>query len=202
MLKRIICIVSVFLGGLYGLNSNASPVGFTDYYDYSTWSSSNSNGVYQHATSIDTAHQTLTLMEPDNCGNGDPCSLGAVPSSNLFSHVVASAGTVSFDWSFNWNVDPCCSGFDFYVNSTLFNLADGYPGNPYNVTGGDVSGHFSVAVNAGDTITFDAYSADSCCRAAISVVTNFDAPNTVPEPMSLSLVAAGLIGIGAARRRR
>jgi hypothetical protein len=179
--------------------ASASPLGFNGPYDYAGWSSYNSNGVYQHITSIDSAQQTLTLLEPDNCFND--CTLGVVPSSNMFSHVVDAAGTVSFNWLFNWDIDACCSGLNFYVNSAMYNLIGGNPDDPFK-DDGNGAGFFSVSVNAGDIIAFDAYSADSCCEAATSVITNFDAPSSVPEPTSVALVALGLFGIVFGKRRK
>lgn len=200
-------IKSLFLAATIALSAfaataTAAPLGFTGAYDYATWSSYNSNGVYEHITSIDGSKQTLTLMEPDNCdGSNITCTLGSIASSNYFSHAVAGAGTVSFNWNFNWDIDACCSGLNFYVNSTMYNLRGGNPANPF-AGGGSGSGVFSVAVNAGDIIKFDAYSADSCCRPATSRITNFSAPTSVPEPTSLALMGLGLAALGMRKTRK
>jgi hypothetical protein len=77
----------------------------------------------------------------------------------------------------------------FYVNSTLYDLANG-----------DSSGDFSIAVNAGDAIKFAAFTADNCCGAANTVISNFDAPTSVPEPGSVLLMGAGIAGLLARRR--
>jgi len=145
-------------------------------------------------STIDPTQQTLTLYEP----NGYDFVEGWFD----FSNTVAATGTLTFDWSFNWDADPCCSGFDFYINSTLYNLADGYPGNGDGSDAGDLSGTFTAPVNAGDTITFQAYTADACCNAANTVITNFDAPTTAPEPASTMLLGSGLVGVAFAALKR
>lgn len=180
------------LGVLIYLPCYAVPIGFNGYYDYSTWASSSTFGD-PVVSSVDVTKQTLTLMEPDTTQNGLSQEYG-------LSHVVANSGIVSFDWSFNANIDPCCSGLNFYVNGALNNLKGGYFGNAYNWSGAVGSGTFSTFVNAGDVIKFGAFSADGCCRATTNIITNFNAQ--VPEPGSLALVGLGLVGLIGSRRRK
>ena len=175
----------------------AATIGFNGYYDYATWTAStNISGPSTTVSTIDGTQQTLTLFEPDGADFGGPNMEGWFN----FSHTVGSTGNVSFDWAFNWDIDSCCSGFNFYINSTLYNLADGYPGNPYFDNGGDLSGTFSAPVVAGDTITFQAFTADNCCEAANTVITNFDAGTGAPEPGSALLFGIGIAGILLGRR--
>jgi PEP-CTERM motif len=184
---------------LLATSCRASVLGFNGDYDYSTWTSTNTLGNATHS-SIDPTQQTLTLYEPDESYTGGMTYTDGAQSF-LFSHTVVQSGTVSFDWAFNWDDDPCCSGLDFYVNGQLYNLANGSPVDPYNAASGDASGMFSIAVDAGDTISFDAFSADGCCGAAVSTITDFDVVG-IPEPPTLLLLGAGLIGLAAVRRRR
>jgi hypothetical protein len=188
--------VLLFFCAMISVSAHATTTGFNGTYDYATWTSSNTIGA-PTASTIDGTQQTLTLYEPNDSDDG----FSGDQTFN-FSHVVASSGTVSFDWAFNWDVDSCCSGFNFYVNNTLYNLADGYPGNGDGNGGGDGSGSFSIAVNAGDTISFGSYSEDGCCGAADTVITNFDAPAAVPEPSSFALLSSGMAGFEYIRRRR
>ena len=197
MLKSGLAAVLAFLGMVMCSPSYATPIGFNGYYDYSTWTSSETFGGPTFS-SIDGTQQTLTLYEPNNNNSGGR------PNEFDFSHTVASSGVVSFHWNFNWDIDACCSGLNFYVNSTLYNLANGYFGNPYNNTSGDASGTFSVAVNAGDVIKFGAFSADSWSGASTNTITSLDAPNSTstPVPAALPLFAGGLGVIGLLARRR
>lgn len=188
--------VLMLLGALFCLPSYASPVGFNGYYDYSTWTSSETYGGAV-VSSIDGTQQTLTLMEPDSYP-ATPWS----PQEFTFSHTVADSGLISFDWSFDANIDPCCSGLNFYINSVLHNLVGGYMANPYRWDGAVLSGSFSTSVNVGDTISFAAFSADSCCGATTNVITNFNAPAQAPEPSSIALLALGLAGLIKSRQRK
>jgi hypothetical protein len=174
---------------------HATPTGFNGYYNYATWTSSETLGGSMHS-SIANGGQTLTMDEPDGGPGG--------PQEFRFSHAVAADGTLSFDWLFDSSRDACCSGLNFYVNGALTNLAGGYFGNVYNWNGTIVSGSFSTSVHAGDTVTFGAFSADGCCGPSVSTITAFDAPvaAAVPEPATVALFGLGLLGVAGLRARR
>lgn len=199
--KRLYMLALQCLLGLACASAaQATPLGFNGFYDYSTWTSTATVGgpVY---SSVDASHQTLTMMEPDGC------VAGCFAQEFQFSHVVAASGTVSFDWIFDARVDACCSGLNFYINGTLYNLTGGTLADPYgnfptSPIYGYANGSFSAAVNAGDTITFAAMTADSCCRASTNIISAFDAPTTdLPEPSTIAILGLGLAGVGMSRRK-
>ena len=136
-------------------------------------------------------------MEPNNSGVG---GIPGGPQEYDLSHVVQSSGVVSFDWRFDASIDPCCSGLNFYVNGVLHNLTGGYFGNPSKYDGNVVTGHFSIPVNAGDTIKFGAFSEDGCCGATTNTITNFSAPGTPTAIPTLSewgmIILSGLLALG------
>jgi hypothetical protein len=193
----------VLLSAFLCLPAHAATAGFNGIYDYSTWTKTSTFGD-PVVSSVDVTQQTLTILEPNNSAGG------GAPQEYDVSHVVPASGIVSFNWSFDSTIDPCCSGFNFYVNGVLHNLIGGNftnPGNFSTVTG---SGTFSIAVNAGDTITFGAFSEDGCCGASTNVITNFSAPVGVAAAIpTLSewglIMLSGLLAFGGAfslRRRR
>src|SRR5262249_38088101 len=149
--------VAAMVALLFCAQANASPIGFNGFYDYSTWTRTDTSYSPMVST-IDGPQQVLTLYEPDGT-----CCFG---QEFDFSHAVQSSGTVSFDWTFDPSIDPCCSGMEFYVNSTLYNLSGSSFPCRYCNFNYIQSGSFSIAVNAGDIITFGAFSDDSCCRAS------------------------------------
>lgn len=196
-------MLMLLLSAFFCLPAFAAAAGFTGTYDFSTWTKTSTFGDAV-VSSVDVTQQTLTILEPNNSAGGE------APQEYDVSHVVPASGTVSFDWSFDSTIDPCCSGFNFYVNGVLHNLIGGNFTSPSNFPATTGSGSFSIAVNAGDTITFGGFSEDGCCGASTNVITNFSAPTAaaiaVPTLSEWGMIMLScLLALGAAfslRRRR
>lgn len=193
-MTKYIIAVAALVASLLALPAAAAPVGFTGAYDYATWTTSTSGGGIGGSAAISGDKQTLTLYEPDSGGGSNGFN---------FTHAVVATGTLSFDWAFNGFNDACCSGFNVYVNDTLFNLANDSFAPGYVYDGPSLFGSFSMVLNAGDIFSFQQFSTDSCCGASFTTITNFDvAQADVPEPAMLGLFGLGFAGLGLARRRR
>jgi hypothetical protein len=59
-----------------------------------------------------------------------------------------------------------------------------------------------MPVNAGDTIGFFVWSADSWKGAGYLQISNFSAPTNLPEPSSISLFVLGAAGLLVSRLKR
>ncbi len=196
-------MLMLLLSAFFCLPAFAATAGFTGIYDFSTWTKTSTFGD-PVVSSVDVTQQTLTILEPNNSAGG------GAPQEYDVSHVVPASGTVSFSWSFDATIDPCCSGFNFYVNGVLHNLIGGNFTSPSNFPATTGSGSFSIAVNAGDTITFGAFSEDGCCGASTNVVTNFSAPTAaaavIPTLSQWGMIMLSCLlvlgGVFSLRRRR
>lgn len=198
-MKKTFIALAAVVSAVAASPAAAAPIGFTGDYAYSTWAVTRTNSSDPAGTSgvggssyVSNDQQTLTLVEPNQGGQ----------NGYMFSHSITQTGTLSFNWSFDGSNDACCSGFNVYVNDVLTNLANNsFVGHSY--TNYLLSGAFSAAVTAGDVFRFQQYSSDSCCGASYTTITNFNVEAAdVPEPAMLGLFGLGLLGLGAARRRR
>lgn len=152
-----------------------------------------------------TANAAYTLS---NSNGGDGYLMGSYPSfqlygadngvgtnTTLYTDTFSTATNITFSYVTN-SYDCCGAEWDpagYYLDGALVQLSP----NDY-VVGDSASGTLTVDLAAGDTFGWYVTSPDSCCgRGEITVDVA-----TVPEPATFTLLGAGLLGLGAASRRK
>ncbi len=145
---------------------------FIGAYDHANWTFFTAGGGY-----VATATPAqLTLI------GGDV----SISGYTEYTIAAATAGNFEFDWSYYSINSPGYDAGGYIVGGTYYQLDDGY---------GPGSGSVSVAVTAGETIGFYAFTSDGAFGPGEFTVTNFD----VPAPGVLALL--GLAGLASRRRR-
>jgi len=186
--------------------AHAGPIsGFNGVYDVTTWTTqlaaattnTTVSGTVGTGGSVNTSGGPLSISmyEPDNGGGSN--------YEVQFLNTAAGDGLFSFDWAISGN-DFCCGSANVYIGDTAATGWSGWSTDPTDVlwsnSPGISSGSFSGAISAGQAFGFGVATADDCCGAIILTITNFSAPGAVPEPVPLTLLAAGLVVLGLRRR--
>lgn len=217
--SRANLLYAISAAGLLGLSLPAS-ADFSGYYAIDKWTLDNSCAVVDDTTTPPTikcgngtytsgAPASVTVIGSDviGFGAGDPFN-----SLTSFTITAGGAGTVSFDWSYETpdpgddSATPPVPGafFDpagYMLNGTLILLTD-------TAGAASQSGSFDFSVVAGNVFGFYVESIDNLQGAAKFTITNFRAPLPpppppgLPEPYSIALLALGLVGVAALRKRR
>jgi MYXO-CTERM domain-containing protein len=186
-MKRTLLAAALFV-------ATAAQASFSGAFDPSNWTQSPGTG---SIGPFSASSLSMTSGNDEN-PNGDP-------SDTDVSIVLASGGTVSFDWSYLTNDgdgpewDPFFAG----VMSAPVQLSNDLGANAQG-------GSFSFSGNLGDEIGFRMYTVDNSFGSATVTITNFCfrgpndpdcASNPTPEPGGIALLGGALLAGLAARRR-
>lgn len=172
---------------------------FSGPYAPANWTTTGTNG---SATNNGTV---LTLVS----GNGNGGATGGLPNVGTVSYTITAAGsgTVSFDWQVTDSPDSgTWDYFGVILNGVYFGPnsvgAAGQTGLGNNETPVNSPSSWSFSVNNGDTFGFYTQTRDGGFGGLTSEIFNFSAPNAIPEPSAVALLALGTIGGLGLRRRR
>lgn len=176
---------------------------FMGAYEVSNWTTTtedNSGGILpvQPSVNILGAPSSIQLLSGDDTLASPP---GPGNSFVEFTIAAASSGLVSFDWLYDIPLDVGGPGsdeepefelFGYLLNGNFTQLTDSFGSTTQ-------SGMISFNVNNGDIFGFRAFSVDSTFGHQTTTISNFSAPDAVPEPATIVLIGTGFLGLIAYR---
>ncbi|GAB3257667.1 PEP-CTERM sorting domain-containing protein [Chitinimonas naiadis] len=175
-------LYAVLLSGLMGLVSVPASASFVSYYKTSSWTQSLNGG----SINLTGAPNTIKLTS-SNDGTG--------PDNTDMTIKAEAAGTVFFNWNYvtSDRDGPAYDPFGWLFNNVFHQLTSGTDRNQ--------NGTVSFNVKAGDVFGFRIFAKDSTLGSATATVSNFVAPNRIPEPASIALTGLALAFMAGMRRR-
>jgi hypothetical protein len=181
------CLGAVALAGTGLLaTSGTAHAGFVGSYDLSNWTLTNTN-----------ADGFLTVLVPQTSiqlTGGDNQSFAN--GFTDFTITAVASGNVTFNWGYTSNDTGNYDQGGFLLNGVFTNLGENDNQTPF------FDGSFTSPVSAGDVFGFRVFTVDNIFGPGNFGVTNFSAPDVVPEPGSLVLLALGAVGGALLFRRR
>jgi hypothetical protein len=164
----------------------AQAAGFSGAYAPANWSLANFNA--DGFVNTTNAPTSITITG----GNNGSISFGRT----TYVTTAAASGWVSFDWNYS------TQDFSSFYDPFRFVLHGSFTQLTINNLSGQ-SGSFSTSVTLGDTFGFYVSTQDNFAGRGSSVISNFMAPASTPEPTSvLGSLALGGLGIGSALKRK
>ena len=190
MKNKMAFLVSLIVVLLFSANASAVPIGFSGEFAPSEWETilNNSDGF------VDTsgAPDSISIVS----GNNGSYSEGYTDFAIIFPY----EAIVSFDWDYTTNDQdgPLWDPFGFFLEDNLTQLTD-------DNGGASQLGSVTVKVSAQQVFGFQARTIDNLYGAAKTIISNFDVTDIanapIPEPGTMILLSAGLIGAAGLMRR-
>jgi hypothetical protein len=159
----------------------AASAAFIGAYDPANWTVTNTNA--NGAVNLSAAPAAITVQ------GGDDDSF--LTGTTDFSTIVASTGTLSFDWSYS-------TADTVSINDLAYYLLNGIP---FQLSGTNViteSGVVSIPVQANDLFAFRVETVDNTGGRAALSITNFEAAEIPTPPLLGGLL---MFGVSTLRRR-
>jgi hypothetical protein len=194
--------VNVFVNPAPTLGTaTASPASFclgaSTSLSYAVPSGPQCNGAYQSGFGGTYAPANWTLAQINSNGSvntgGAPGSISMISSNGLlgagqtnYTITVPCTGIVSFNWAYTTVDGPTYDYPRYSINGGAFQFFSGYS----FAGGSSQSGSVNLLLNAGETLTLQAYSSDNFGGSCTTVLSNFSAPYQTSSTQTVTWFSA------------